>query len=349
MHIQSPLSNLREILAKVKSSAQSYQNTLATNEAATRAVLIDPILRALGWDTANTFMVEVEKTLNQTRADYALYDNGNSVKCIIEAKKLGDNLNSHDVKLVNYAFTFKLASIFLTDGIIWLHYTDFQPTHFAPTRVLNIKQDDLGEIAAYLVQHLDAAIYWPEEQTVDTLSQQISDLQQFSTALEKRLTLIENQSPVVTHSFIAPISKTSNLSTTQKQASAIQGPSDWIPIDTLIDIKNTRPSRLKLPDDQELTVSTWNQVLIETSKFVLANNPNIPIPLPDRSGMKVNLFNLIPPPQGISYATATYNGMTIYIYTNYAARNVIANTIYIMKQLTTPSLHTMPCVIYAST
>ncbi len=68
MRIQSPLSNLSDVLAQIKDSANQYQGTLKKNEASTRAVLIDPVLRELGWDTANTYMVEVEKTLEQAQS-----------------------------------------------------------------------------------------------------------------------------------------------------------------------------------------------------------------------------------------------------------------------------------------
>ena len=61
MTIQSPLSSLSDILDQVKDSAALYGDTLRGSEAATRAALIDPILRSLGWDTANADMVEVEK------------------------------------------------------------------------------------------------------------------------------------------------------------------------------------------------------------------------------------------------------------------------------------------------
>ena len=86
MRIQSPLSNLCDVLDQARTSANQYQSTLRKNEAATRAVLVDPILQALGWDTANTFMVEVEKTLDKTRVDYALFDSNGAVCVIVEAK-----------------------------------------------------------------------------------------------------------------------------------------------------------------------------------------------------------------------------------------------------------------------
>jgi hypothetical protein len=65
VQFQSPLSNLCDVLGEIKGSARQYQSILTKNEASTRAVLIDPVLRALGWDTANTHMVEIEKTLGR--------------------------------------------------------------------------------------------------------------------------------------------------------------------------------------------------------------------------------------------------------------------------------------------
>jgi len=120
MQFKSPLSNLSEVLVQIQESANLYRETLKKNESATRAVLIDPILRALGWDTANTNMVEVEKTMDNVRADYALYDSNAIPRIIVEAKALGTNLEQKQLvmTLVSYAFSFGLTDVFLTDGLV---------------------------------------------------------------------------------------------------------------------------------------------------------------------------------------------------------------------------------------
>ncbi len=335
MHIQSPLSNLRDVLAQVRSSAASYKDTLKNNEAATRAVLIDPVLRALGWDTSNTYMVEVEKTLNQTRADYALYENGSGVKIIIEAKKLGDSLSQHDIKLVNYAFTFQLGSIFLTDGVVWLHYTSFQPTHFAPTKVLNIAQDDLGEAAAYFVQHLDAALLWPEDQTVDTLSQQIAQLQSDMATVQQELVARKTQQaiPAPTPVVLPP----------PPLPPLLEG--EWVSLDTLHAGANLKLKRLRLPDGEEVPISQWKQMLVEICKFVLAANPQMPVPLPDRTGRKVSLLSAEPFPNNISHLSLPLNGKTVYLYTNYDANNCISNARHILKHLPQIEQKVAPAVV----
>ncbi|MGI4760500.1 MAG: hypothetical protein ACRYF0_07335 [Janthinobacterium lividum] len=63
---------------------------MSKNEAATRAVLIDPVLRALGWDTTNLLLVEPERTVeNKQSLDYVLKDRSGKIQSVIEAKKLG--------------------------------------------------------------------------------------------------------------------------------------------------------------------------------------------------------------------------------------------------------------------
>lgn len=345
MRIKSPLSNLRDVLSIVQTSANNYKPTLISNEAATRAVLIDPVLRELGWDTANTYMVEVEKTLNHSQADYALYDDGGTVRIIIEAKKLGDNLGQHDIKLVQYAFTFKLASIFLTDGIVWRHYTNFNPAQFIPTKVLNIQQDDLGEIAAYLVQHLDAARFWPDDQSVDLLAQQVGQLQSDLATLQQQMATLTTPSvaqPATAQPLVV------NAKTTPGTASqpGTTPTGTFVPLHQLTDVTRTRPSVLRLPDGSELSVNSWADVLVEACKFSLLHHPNLTIPLKDKSGQKVNLFDVVEPPPNIGHIKASYAGKVVYVYTNYSANNKAVNALYVLQQLPNQMQKVVPSVVY---
>jgi len=329
MRFKSPLSDLCDVLIQMQESANQYKTTLTKNEAATRAVLVDPVLHALGWNTANTNMVEVEKTINQVRADYALYDSNSIPQIIVEAKSLGTNLNQKNLvmSLVNYAFNFGLNDVFLTDGLIWQHFDNFQPGQLSPTNVLDIVNDDPVECAAYLVQQLDAAKFWPVEQTIDVLSQRIEELENTVSTLQKNITtIIANQAATTSRS------KSVSNTTASPEKTATGQNLQFIKLDDLENITGRKPSHLQLPDGTVLTIKTWKDVIRETCKFVLAHNSTIPIPFPDRSGKKVSLFNTAKPPKGISYITEEYNSQTVYIYVNYDANNCIANAIYILKQ-----------------
>jgi hypothetical protein len=183
MPIKSPLTSLIDTIRQVASSAQRYEATLRKNEAATRAILIDPVLRALGWDMGNTFMVEVEKTLDDTRVDYALYDGNGEVRVIVEAKSLGKPLGDNHIALTLLAYAFKhgVQDVFLTDGITWQHFSDFQPGKIMPVQTISLGDERGVEAAAYLVQRLDAARFWPEDRDIDTIASQVTQLESIVT------------------------------------------------------------------------------------------------------------------------------------------------------------------------
>ncbi|HET9494193.1 MAG TPA: hypothetical protein VFR15_08190 [Chloroflexia bacterium] len=285
-------------------------------------------------------MVEVEKTLEKARADYALYDSNSNVQVIIEAKAFNSNLNQPSItmSLVNYAFTFKLQDIFLTDGIVWHHYTNFQPGNVVTSRVLDLAHDDPIECAAYLVQSLDAAKYWGEQQTIDTLAQQIAQLESTVATLQRDLVELQQSRMLPT----AP--KPTPPSPVLPRFDA--GSGTFIPLNRVVPSNQRKPTKLRLPDGTVLKIEKWKDILRECCKFALDSNPSIPIPLPDRAGKKVSLFNTVKPPLGISYLTEQYNGQTIFIYVNYDANNCIANAIHVLKQVPTSLLVAEPAVSF---
>jgi len=197
MRIHSPLASLSDVLIQVRDSAHAYRGSLRGNEHVTRAVLIDPVLRSLGWDTANPFMVEVEKPIIDSRVDYALADSNGEIRAIIEAKKLGTELTDRRVYLsvITYAFSAKVKDVFLTDGIKWHHYDEFDPTNTQPPRVLDISGDSLIDTAAYFVNVLDAARYWPPQGDVDDLTQQVRQLESDLAELRNTVSWVSTKFP----------------------------------------------------------------------------------------------------------------------------------------------------------
>ncbi len=332
MQIQSPLSNLREVLAQAKAVASSPVSS-TINEAVTRAVLIDPVLRALGWDIAKTQMIEVEKYVSRSsQVDYALYNNEGNVKIVIEAKQLASNLVAQESQLVRYIHDFSqsgiiLKSIILTDGMEWRFYDNFNIAPFQKTGSMNIVKDNLAEVAAFLVQKLDAANFWPEDQSVDGLADEVTQLRSDLSSLQQQMIRhIAGQLPT-------PLPPP---------------PASWQDLAPNMNVAKTRPTSLRLPDGTIIPVRYWRDVLAEVCKFVLANVTTVPIPLPDRAGLKVNLLDMSPPPKGIGFITETYNGQSVYIRTNYAAENHVENALYILKRLPASFAGVKPAVIYTA-
>ncbi|MEM2863427.1 MAG: hypothetical protein QXW20_07960, partial [Ignisphaera sp.] len=69
----SCLDNLIEIIKKLRERIERYRNLLEKNEMLTRYVLIDPLLRALGWDIENPEQVRSEERQGAGVPDYVLY------------------------------------------------------------------------------------------------------------------------------------------------------------------------------------------------------------------------------------------------------------------------------------
>ncbi len=80
------LEELARLIERLRRTARDYATQLVRNEALTRYCLIDPVLRACGWDTADPGAVRVEDTAGNGRADYALLDALGGYAMVIEAK-----------------------------------------------------------------------------------------------------------------------------------------------------------------------------------------------------------------------------------------------------------------------
>lgn len=349
VRFESPLRNLCDVLTQIRDSAKQYQSTLKASEASTRAVLIDPILRALGWDTANTHMVEIEKSLGSVRADYVLSDVNREPKIIVEAKALGTGLDEKKLllSLVQYAFQFELTEVFLTDGLVWHHYTDFQPKGLAPARQLDITQGNPVDVAAYFVQHLDAAKFWPIENT-DLLAQRIDQLESLVATLQRQM-------PVQPSTTEARAGKPPTSASTSPVAAATIEAAAFIPndvaftnLDSVVDVTGTRPTYFRLPDGSIIPVKKWKEVLRESCKYALLTNGHIPIPLPDRAGKKVSLFSYTKPAAGLSFLTEQYKGKTIFIYLNYDANSCVSNAYHVLQYSTTKGKRTTAAVAVSS-
>ncbi len=55
------------------------------------------------------------------------------------------------------------------------------------SHLIDFSRDNPVDCAAYLVQRLDAAKFWPEEQTIDTLAQQVAQLESSLSTLQKEV------------------------------------------------------------------------------------------------------------------------------------------------------------------
>jgi len=308
MPTPSPLASLVAILASVCHQAEQNKALLHKNEAATRAALIDPILRALGWDTANVRMVEPERTVeNKQSLDYVLKGPGGVIQSVIEAKRLGESLDKlgHVGALIGYAFSLKPVSFFITDGLHWHCYSPGH-SHYEPTSIIELRADMLLPAALQLLQLLDAT----------------HSGHGLGTPTNSAPTQLFDSNPI--------------LYQNQQTNSPIVPAKNYIPL--TIDLAEStkqlgKPQWLRLPDGQEYALKVWKDILVKVAELVLQTQHKLPVPLPDKAGKKTMLLSWAQPQKGLSFKPLIYQDKTIYLYTNYDVRGIITNTLYLFQQI----------------
>ena len=133
------LGNLQSTIEKLRKTIEAHRGYLAGNETRTRQVLIDPLLRRLGWDVSNPNIVQLEYRVKEQWADYVLMSKGKPV-AVIEAKPLGSNLK---IKVIGQAIAYaKLAVIdytVVTDGDRWEMYDVFKKATLEETLLMELE------------------------------------------------------------------------------------------------------------------------------------------------------------------------------------------------------------------
>ena len=128
------MQELLELVERLAERIGTHRQMLAQSEAVTRSALVDPLLRALGWDTEDPSVVIPEYSIpsNSSRADYALFGSATAVEprrpdVIVEAKKLGEGLDEAATQAVNYCTLDGYENFAVTDGRRWRVYRTRAP------------------------------------------------------------------------------------------------------------------------------------------------------------------------------------------------------------------------------
>ena len=121
------LDGLKEVIEKLQGMINTHQNYLFGKERRTRQVLIDPLLKALGWDVSDPGAVYLE----HNRMDYALMSNASPI-AVIEAKPLAKPLGKPlEGKVITQAITYAVENnilyIIVANGDRWEMYEVLKP------------------------------------------------------------------------------------------------------------------------------------------------------------------------------------------------------------------------------
>ena len=228
-----PLESLLALVEKLRERIDDHGPALRQNEALTRYVLIDPLLRELGWDTENPALVIPEYKGVGGSADYALF-NGDKPLMIVEAKKLDTSLRNEKVLTQGLAYCQRQGTRYLsvTDGRRWEIYE----TH----KLASIDEKRMVEF--------------------DLKNQSATD------ACLKALTLWELR--VSNQVATSPEYRTPNTQTTpgsDKQK--------WQSLSELNPQRGSRsPVEIQFPDNSVVSVTTWRSLLAKVATWLIDNN-----------------------------------------------------------------------------
>lgn len=120
------LDDLKATIETLRKRIREHRAYLEGYETRTRQVLVDPMLRALGWDVEAPHSVGLEYGIKRKWVDYALMGSDKPI-AVIEAKVLGAPLDD-DVKqqVLNYANTDGIDYMVVTDGDHWQMFDVFK-------------------------------------------------------------------------------------------------------------------------------------------------------------------------------------------------------------------------------
>ncbi len=154
------LEQVIEVMKQIRDWAHQYRDLFAESEAQTRLSLIDPLLRAFGWRLEDPAMVQIEaKTKQGNRVDYLLKWSDGRPAILLEAKRLGGQLDLATAAVVGYAWELRREDrepkyVGLTDGLRWILAEPHQLRNPACQIDLGKGQQPMEEMALRLAEVL---------------------------------------------------------------------------------------------------------------------------------------------------------------------------------------------------
>lgn len=309
------LDSLLRVLKKHGRIIEAHRDALNSVETRTRMALIDPLLTVLGWDASDPALVMPEYKTREGMVDYALMKDDGKPWAFLEAKRLDESLEKHVSQIINYALTEGVSIAGLTDGDRWRIYDVFKPVPLHEKCILDIS---------------------------------ISDHTPYQCALKLlflwRADLTASSSAKVAIPPAFPFHGQENASRqNQKARSRIQTPvqhepplpsDDWVSLTKYeVRLGASPPSAILFPDQRQVTISRWKQLLTSTVEWLLRAT-EFQLPADPQNPTKFFVNTEPKSPRGSFYKHPhifKHKGMNIYVNTWKSAKNLKRHTIEILE------------------
>ncbi len=138
------------------------------SEMSTRYMIIDPVLRALGWDLSNPSQCIVENVTEVGRPDYTLLDHQGTPVIVVEAKRIDRDTRyaGYQDKVADYGDSIpSINVVVITNGQYWdIFYREHERVEDESRggrKPLGLEWHDTRENAQRLYLHLRQSRHWP--------------------------------------------------------------------------------------------------------------------------------------------------------------------------------------------
>ena len=267
-HPTMVLDDLHELIETLQARLDAHASELQKNEALTRYALIDPLLRGLGWDTSDPSQVLVEFRSQSGAADYALLGAGGRPLVIVEAKKLGTQLQAAVGQVINYCIHDGFEYFAVTDGQHWELYETNRPGPLSDRLAMQLNLKD--EPADTCLRSL--ALWRPSTMSGQIRSGSIPIVDVGPSANEEPYLL-----EAIPGSEPPPVGQPDQIRPRQPRPAIMSGrppslPTEngqrWMPLSRFDPGTGNKPSAIRFPTGDSMTVSTWKAMAVTIAQWL---------------------------------------------------------------------------------
>ncbi len=305
-----PLEELLSVVETLRGRIAAHGPALRQSEALTRYALIDPLLRGLGWDTADPAQVLVEYRSVSGSADYALLGADGKPQVIVEAKKLGTPLQTAVQQVINYCIIDGFRYFAVTDGQHWQLYNTHHPGPLSDKLVMGL--DVTGSAAQTC---LDALALWRPAAVTGEIKPAAIPLMQPSAAVESLpQTSLPQTSPPQTD-------------VTSDEAN----PRVWHALLEFSPTPGSKPQAIRLPSGEVQTAGSWADLTVAAVRWLHEtghlNESHLPI---QRTNKTFIVASAPQHPTGTKFVSHRQVGPH-FVDVNYSAKHHVRNIRIIVK------------------
>ena len=301
------------VIEKLQERIKTHQSELRRSEALTRNVLVDPLLRVLGWDTEDPNLMMPEFSIDRGFADYALLKEGKPA-IVVEAKSLGTPLNDAAAQGIGYCINDGVRYFAVTDGRQWEVYETHRPVPLSDKKVLSF---DIAGPSAEVC--LDVLALWRPAAQGGTIRQPATPL-------------LEVESPTGDIPLPAPVPPVPNLPS-PSVVEPSEPPPGWRSLDQYRPGGRSGPPReIRFPDGHVAPITRWYNVPEAVVKWLVDHERLDAARLPVQIGTRYPLAASPVHPSGDPFVRRV-SIESLYMESNYNRDSTIRNTRRIIQQV----------------